>query len=212
MPVQREKRTSQAVRDEREKKSVLRERRVMLTREMPGLEESFGHRGWLHRCDSMKKESQAPMFGPCRSEQISGSIVSTEIRMHQDLVMGWTKRSESRMWMEENKKDLEDSERAGSASAKKAIGRETPRPRDARPRPATKEEVATRREGSTSSRRKEQMTSWQERDRISTRLLYAARAVDRFAKEGAATRVQLERLARERPHPPTTLHTANDTP
>lgn len=33
--------------------------------------------------------------------------------------------------MEENKKDLEDSGRAGSAGAKKATGRETPRPRDA---------------------------------------------------------------------------------
>jgi len=50
------------------------------------------------------------------------------------------------MWMKENKKDLEDSGRAGSADAKKAIGRETPLSRDARPRPATKEEVATRRE------------------------------------------------------------------
>lgn len=85
-------------------------------------------------------------FGPCRSEQISRSIVSTAGRLHQDLVMGWTKRSESRMWMKENKKDLEDSGRAGSADAKKAIGRETPLSRDARPRPATKEEVATRRE------------------------------------------------------------------
>ena len=63
--------------------------------------------------------------------------------------------------MKENKKDLEDLERAGSAGAKKANGRETPLSRDTRPRPATKEEVATRREGPTSSGRKEQMSSWQ---------------------------------------------------
>lgn len=46
--------------------------------------------------------------------------------------------------MKENKKDLEDSGRAGSAGAKKAGGRETPLSRDARPRPATMDQGGSR--------------------------------------------------------------------
>lgn len=116
--------------------------------------------------------------------------------------------------MKENKKDLEDLERAGRgllAPRKPTVGKL--RFRETRAL-GLRRRRKSRLDGKDLHRQegRSRCPVGRERDRISTRLLYAAGAVDRFAKEGAATRVQLERLARERPHPPTTLHTANDTP